>query len=134
MARFLFDTNHLSAALSDESGIRERIYQARRAGDRFGTSVPVLCELESGLYHTSRLESNRRILTSLLRQIRVWPLEPVIAPLYAVIFHDLRAKGRAPSQVDMQLAALSRSINATILTSDNDFIALPDLSVENWLN
>ncbi|MGZ3486442.1 MAG: type II toxin-antitoxin system VapC family toxin [Isosphaeraceae bacterium] len=54
-------------------------------------------------------------------------------PSYAEIYHDLRARGRVLSQVDMLLAALARSMNATLLTSDRDFEALPELRVENWL-
>ncbi len=54
MRRYLFDTNHLSAAIDDEAGVRERILQLRRAGDRMGTCVPVLCELETGLERTQR--------------------------------------------------------------------------------
>jgi hypothetical protein len=38
MARYLFDTNHLSAAIDDEVGIRERIFQLRRAGHRPGST------------------------------------------------------------------------------------------------
>jgi len=34
----------------------------------------------------------------------------------------------------MMLAALSRSLDATLLTDDPDFEALPDLRVENWLS
>jgi tRNA(fMet)-specific endonuclease VapC len=134
MARYLLDTNHLSAALDDRSTIRGRLYQSRQAGHRFGTCVPVLCELETGLHQTRRRDHNRRILAVLLRQIRVWPLEPVIAPLYAEIYHELRDKGRVLSQVDMLLAAMTRSMSATLLTSDRDFDALSDLDVENWLD
>ncbi len=134
MARYLLDTNHLSAALDDRSAVREHIYRSRQAGNRLGTCVPVLCELETGLYHTRRRDHNRRILAALLRQIRVWPLEPALAPAYAEIFHDWRAKGRALSQFDMLLAAMARSMNATLLTSDRDFEALTDLRVENWLD
>jgi tRNA(fMet)-specific endonuclease VapC len=133
MARYLFDTNHLSAAIDDEAGIRERIFQLRRAGHRLGTCVPVLCELETGLQRTRRREHNRRILITLLRQIRIWPLEPPLALVYAEIYHDLRARGRVLSQVDMMLAALSRSMDAILLTDDRDFEALPDLQIENWL-
>lgn len=134
MSRYLLDTNHLGAALDDRSTIRERIFQARRAGHRFGTCVPVLCELETGLFHTIRRDQNRRILGVLLREIRIWPLGPAIAPLYAEIFHELRDKGRVLSQVDMMLAALCRSLDATLLSSDRDFDAFDDLRVENWLS
>lgn len=49
MARYLLDTNHLSAALDSRWSVRERMLQARLAGHRLGTCVPVLCELEVGL-------------------------------------------------------------------------------------
>jgi tRNA(fMet)-specific endonuclease VapC len=134
MARYLLDTNHLSSALDDHSAVRERIYQALRSGHRLGTCVPVLCELETGIAQTQWRERNRRILSTLLLRIRVWPLEASVAPLYAEIYLDLRSRGRVLSQVDMLLAALARSMKATLLTSDRDFEALPDLRVENWLN
>src|SRR4051794_4814331 len=90
MARYLLDTNHLSAALDGRSAFRERLYQSLQAGNRFGTCVPVLCELETGIRQTRRRDRNRHILAVLLRQIRIWPLEPTIAPLYAEIYHELR--------------------------------------------
>jgi hypothetical protein len=34
----------------------------------------------------------------------------------------------------MILAALARSMKATVLSSDHDFEALPDIPVENWLD
>jgi tRNA(fMet)-specific endonuclease VapC len=95
--------------------------------------VPVLCELESGLERTRRRDQNRRILGTLLRQIRIWPLEPPIAVIYSKIFHELRDRGRVLSQVDMILAAQSRALDAIVLTHDRDFDALPDIRVENWL-
>ena len=57
-----------------------------------------------------------------------------MAPLYAKNYLDLRSRGRVLSQVDMLLAALARSMKATLLTSDRDFEALPDLRLDNWLN
>lgn len=134
MARYLIDTNHLGAALHARSPIRERIYQVRQFGHRFGTCVPVLCELETGLIQTSRRDHNQRILAVLLRVVRLWPLEPTIAPYYAEIYHDLRDNGRVLSQVDILLAAMCRSMNATLLTSDRDFEAVSDLRVENGLS
>ena len=37
------------------------------------------------------------------------------------------------SQVDMTLAAMIRQSNWVLLTSDQDFDALPDVRKENWL-
>jgi predicted nucleic acid-binding protein len=45
----------------------------------------------------------------------------------------LRGQGRVLSQVDMMLAALARQHKLSILTTDRDFEALSDLTVENWV-
>ena len=68
-------------------------------------------------------------------RVRLWPLEDQadIAEQYGLVYHELRDAGRSMSQVDMMLAATSRFLNATILTSDRDFEALPDIPTENWL-
>ena len=60
-------------------------------------------------------------LERLLRQIRVWPIDPSTAKLYGVIHHDLKSRGRVLSQVDMMLAALARQMTLTVATSDQDF-------------
>ena len=69
----------------------------------------------------------------LLSFVRVWPLEPPVAAIYGAIYLDLRRRGRALSQVDMMLAALARQMTLTLATSDQDFTALPDIRIENWL-
>ena len=71
-------------------------------------------------------------LEALLRQVRIWPLDLRTAALYGVIHQDLKRRGRVLSQVDMMLAALARQMNLTLVTSDNDFAALPDIPIEKW--
>ena len=82
MARYLFDTNHLSAAIDDEAGIRGRILGARQAGHRLGTCVPVLCELEAGLRASARGDHYRNLLDRLLSGLRIWPIDPPVARIY----------------------------------------------------
>lgn len=132
MPDYLLDCNHLSAALRKVSPVRERIHQGRRAGHRFISCYPVLCELEVGIQQTPKPEENRRRLTQLLRQVRLWPLDAETARLYGAVYLDLCRQGRALSQVDIVLAAFARQHKLTVLTTDRDFEALPDLRVENW--
>jgi tRNA(fMet)-specific endonuclease VapC len=132
MPDYLLDCNHLSAALRKVSPVRERIHQGRRAGHRFISCYPVLCELEVGIQQTPKPEENRRRLNQLLRQVRLWPLDVETARLYGAVYLDLRRQVRALSQVDMVQAALARQHKLTVLTTDRDFEALPDLRVENW--
>lgn len=134
MPGYLLDTNHLGAALKKVSRVREQIGLRMRHGDRFGTCVPVLCELEAGISPIgARRELYERALRTLLGYTKIWPLEPDLAPAYGRIFQQLRSAGRALSQVDIMLAALATRMKLTLLTSDRDFEAVAGLRCENWL-
>ena len=133
MADYLLDCNHLSASIRKVSAVRDRIHQSRRAGQRFISIHPALCELEAGIQHTPDPDANRRRLTQLLRHVRLWPLDVETARFYGEVFNELRQKGRVLSQVDMMLAALARQHKLIVLTTDRDFEPLPDLTVENWV-
>jgi tRNA(fMet)-specific endonuclease VapC len=132
MVDYLLDCNHLSAALRKVSLVRDRIHQARRAGHRFISCYPVLCELEAGIQQTAKPDAYRHRLTQLLRHVRLWSVDADTARLYGAVYLELRSKGRVLSEVDMMLAALARQHKLTLLTTDRDFEALPDLHVENW--
>src|SRR6266481_8086798 len=132
MPDHLLDSNHMSAAIRKVSPVRDRIHQGRRAGHRFISCYPVLCELEVGIQQTSKPEDNRRRLAQLLRHVRLWPLDAETARLYGAVYIELRRQGRVLSQVDMVLAALARQHKLSVLTTDGDFEALTDLRVENW--
>ena len=132
-AAYLLDTNHVSRAVTSGSSVRERILELRQRGIKIGTCVPVLCEIEAGIQQVSRPDANRQNLARLLRQIRVWPINPVTARIYGEIYHDLKRRGRVLSQVDIMLAALARQMGMTLATSDHDFTALADIPTENWI-
>lgn len=133
MPGFLLDTNHLSAALTRTSTLRERILRARQAGQRLGTCIPVLSELEVGIRQTADPEANRHALTRLLSQVRIWPLDRSTAVEYGAVYLELRRAGVVISQVDMMLAALTPTMGLTLLTTDGDFKAVAGIRVENWL-
>jgi hypothetical protein len=72
-------------------------------------------------------------LEGLLHLVRMWPIDLDIADNYGNVYQELKKAGRALSQVDMVLAAMCRHANLTLLTTDQDFQALPDVQTENWL-
>lgn len=133
MPDYLLDCNHLSVAINRVSPLRDRIQSTRRTGCRFIACYPVLCELEVGILQTPSPDENHQRLTQLLNQVRIWPLDAETTRYYGAIYIELRNKGRILSQVDMMLAALARQYKLTLLTTDRDFEALPDLKVENWV-
>lgn len=133
MKRYLLDTNHLSEAVSKVSTVRDRIQQLRRQGIIFGTCGPVLCELLVGISQRKDAQASGRRLEGLLRLVRIWPIDLQTAVRYAEAYLELQKAGRALSQVDIMLAAMSRQADLTLLTTDQDFGALSDVRTENWL-
>jgi len=133
MTWFLLDTNHLSDAIKPVSRVRDRVQSARLEGHVFGICVPVLCELEVGLQQLRNEAEFRRRLSEFSRHLQVWPLGTAIPGFFARMSLDLRGRGRVLSPIDIMLAALTRSMNLTLLTGDRDFEALPDIRIENWL-
>jgi tRNA(fMet)-specific endonuclease VapC len=115
------------------SRIRDRIYPLRRAGVRFGTCGPVLCEVEAGELRLTRKDSHRHQLEHFRQQLRLWPIDQAVARHFGEVYWELKRAGRTLSQVDLMLAAMARQMNVTLLTADRDFEALPDLRIENWL-
>jgi predicted nucleic acid-binding protein len=133
MADLLLDCNPLSNTLQRVSPVRDRIHRERRAGHRFITCHPVLCELEVGIQQTTRPDENRRQLAQLLALVRLWPLDAETTRLYGAVYLELRGLGRVLSQVDMMLAALARQHQLTNLTTDRNFEAVAGLRTENWV-
>jgi len=132
-AGYLLDTNHLGVAVTTNSLLRKRAAELRAGGAKLGTCVPVLCEIEAGIQQVAQPEAYRTNLQGLLRQIRIWPIDRSTARFYGEIHHDLKRRGRVLSQVDMRIAALARQMKLTLVSSDRDFAALPDIATENWL-
>ncbi len=133
MAGYLFDTNHLSDGIRKTSVVRDRLREARLRGHRFATCWPVLCELEAGICQTARPEAYRRTLRGLLKEIRIWAVDWKSVRLYGELFKKVKKKGRVLSHVDLVLAALATQFKVTILTTDKDFRATPEIKTENWL-
>jgi tRNA(fMet)-specific endonuclease VapC len=132
MPAYLLDTNHLGMAVDRTSLVGQRLYEARLAGARLGTCLPVLCEIEAGIRQVRRKVKYRRDLNHLLRQVRLWSIDLKTARIYGKLHMELRRRGRVLSQVDIMVAALAQQINLTILTTDRDFEALPHIRTADW--
>jgi tRNA(fMet)-specific endonuclease VapC len=132
MAAYLLDTNHVGVAIDRDSLVGQKILKARLAGIRFGTCLPMLCEIEAGMRHVRRKVKYRRDLNHLLLQLRIWPIDLKTTQFYGDIYTELHQAGRVLSQVDIMVAAMARQMKLTILTTDRDFDALPDIRTEDW--
>jgi tRNA(fMet)-specific endonuclease VapC len=131
--RYLLDTNHLSSALQVRSPVRERILAERRLGSRFATCWPVLCELEAGLIQLASADRYRRMLSVIMREVRVWSLDAQVVKQYGIFFLNAKKAGRAIGSVDLMLAALTWKNTATLLTADQDFLPFSEIQTANWI-
>jgi predicted nucleic acid-binding protein len=114
------------------SSVSDKILRTCKDGSRFATCWPVLCELEAGIVNTKNPARNRRTLSALLEKIAIWPQDHDLVRKYGEVSKLLSKRGRILSPVDLTLAAFAMIHNATLLTADDDFSALPEISVENW--
>jgi tRNA(fMet)-specific endonuclease VapC len=134
MPGLLIDTNHLGAAIRRVSPLRERLHQSYRQGVKIGTCIPVLCELEAGIQQTSDPEAYHHTLDWVLKEVRIWPIDRPLAQLFGQLHVLLQQRGRQLSHVDLALATMAWHMKLTILTTDRDFEALPEIRTENWLS
>ena len=132
MSAYLLDTNHVGLAVDRASLVGQRMVEARLAGIRLGTCLPVLCEIEAGMRQVRRKVQYRRDLNHLLLQVRLWPIDLKTARIFGDIYLELRRAGRVLTQVDIMVASLARQMKLTILTIDRDFEALPDIRTDDW--
>jgi len=65
--------------------------------------------------------------------LRLWPIDQETTVEFAEVFQELRAAGKILSQFDLLIASLARQHNFTLLTSDQDFVPVKRLKLENWL-
>ena len=130
---YFLDTNHLSHALGKVSTLRDRIRQGRRQGFRFGTCWPALFELEVGMSQTREPEVCRRNLKVLLKEVSIWAPDWKLMRGFGEVHHLLKQRGRILSHTDKVLAAMARIEKATLLTTDRDFEAIPEIKTENWI-
>jgi tRNA(fMet)-specific endonuclease VapC len=132
MAGYLLDTNHVGMAVDPGTVVGQRVFEARLAGLRLGTCLPVLCEIEAGMRMVRYKLKYRRNLNHLLLQMRLWPIDLKTARIYGDLYAELRRLGRVLSQVDIMVAALAQQMKLTVLTTDRDFSALPTIRTEDW--
>lgn len=133
MIRYLIDTNHLGVLAGPSGRLRERLVERHRIGDKFGTTLLCLFELEAGFAVRKQSERSRQRLNSVRSMLKLWPLEAKLAQEYAQAFNITRAAGKVIGFVDLILIAMARTSGAIILRTDRDFEALPDVKTENWI-
>jgi len=133
MRGYLLDTNHMSHAIRVVSPLRDRLRQVHRQGFRLATCWPVLCELEEGIVFTAEPAQYRRTLKTVMKELRIWSMDRNLVEHYGKVAKLAKERGRVLSSTDMILAGFAWKEDITLLTTDNDFGAFPEIKTENWI-
>lgn len=133
MSRYLLDTGIAGHFINNRHGVRARVQEETRRGNRIGVCTPVLGELYFGAENSATRDRNRQLLIVALGSLRVWPFTNDAAERYGQLAAELRRIGRPMQQIDIQLAAIALTLgDCTVVTTDSDLSAVPGLRVENW--
>jgi tRNA(fMet)-specific endonuclease VapC len=133
MTNYLLDSNHVSPLVTLDHPLRKRVLNASQGNDMFALTSVNLAEFLFGIGTLPRAEQNQREWDRLRPTFRVYQVEEMDALESAQIRVFLRRHGRQLGIVDALLAAIALRYDLTLLTTDGDFDAVPDLKCENWL-
>ena len=133
MADYLLDTNHASPLVTLSHPLRQLVSQALQANHTFSTCVPVLTETLYGIGILPRAKQNLAEWARLKPSILCYVPDENDARFAAELQLSLRRRGWQLETVDALIATIALRYDLTLLTSDNDFQAVPGLKLESWL-
>jgi tRNA(fMet)-specific endonuclease VapC len=133
MTSYLLDTNHASPLVTISHPLRQRVLQAIANGDSVATVTPIVTEVAAGFLILPRSQSNQDQWERFRSSLRIFPVDYDIAWQAALLRVSARQRGRQLATIDALTAAVALRERLTLLTTDRDFSAVPDLRLENWL-
>ena len=133
MMNYLLDTNHAASLVTLRHPLRQRVLMQIHAGDTFAVAVPIVAETLFGIGMLPRATQNLVEWARLRLGLVCYLPDEADAESAAALQRSLRHQGRQLETVDAFIAAVALRYDLVLLTSDNDFVAVPDLKQENWL-
>lgn len=101
-------------------------------GADFGIGMPSIGELWYMVHNSNHVAENARNLRRILRQLNIWPFDMNEAEEFGRIRVELERRGRPIPGIDVQIAAIARVNEMTVLSADRHFSFIPNVSVEDW--
>ncbi len=130
MTRYLLDTNHASALYKRHLPLTQKVSSSP---DRFFLCEPSVGELWFMIYNSTRIAGNTARLDQFLRSLEHQSFDRASAKAFGDIKATLRKIGRMIPDVDIQIAAVARAHDLTLLTDDAHFSSVSSIRRDNWL-
>ena len=128
---YILDTTVVADRIRRHPQVLNRLSCASDDGHVLGLCDPVRYKVLRGLLKvnaTRKLQLFRETITSLMDHIALIDADWQLA---AQLWADMRNQGKQLSDVDLLIAALAQRLDGVVVTSDDDFDALP-IQRENW--
>jgi tRNA(fMet)-specific endonuclease VapC len=130
---FVIDSNIAIAALNGDPTVQGHFAEVRTSD--IGSPAVVVAELLYGAYRSRRVESNLRRVAALRARIQTLWMTDAVLVAYASKRADLRGRGIAKNDFDLQIASTALALGATLVTDDRALLdgSIAGLEAENWL-
>lgn len=128
---YVLDTNVIADRIHQVPQVLDRLNSAGEDGHILGLCGPVRFEVMRGLLKVNARQKLRHFRESITPLMDYLSLIDEDWQLAAQLWATMRNQGRQFSDVDLLIAALAQRLNAVVVTSDNDFAALP-IQREDW--
>lgn len=126
--KFLLDTNIVSALLKGEAGIADNIDKA----ESVFLPIIVIGELYYGAAFSTQVEKNTSELKKITGLYQALSLDEETTIVYGNIKSALRKKGKPIPENDIWIAAIAVQNDLPLVTRDNHFKEIDDLSLIAW--
>ncbi len=128
---YLLDTNAVSDLIVDVQIVSWYFDIALHEGSTVGLCQPVLYEVRRGFFWKQSLTKDKIFNEKVLPRLTTITLTDTDWLQAARFWAIAVSKGKQLADVDLLLAALAFRLDATLVTADDDFVALPVRCV-NW--
>ncbi len=126
--KYLLDTNIVIALFRPEAAVVERLGLASEVF----LSSNVVGKLYYGSYKSGRMADNVTRLEEFVREMEVLCPDAVTAKFYGQMKQGLKVLGRPIPENDLWIAAIARQYQLTLVSRDQHFVQVQELSVEIW--
>lgn len=125
---FLLDTNIIIDLFQGEKGIADRIEGSYITY----IPIPVLGELYFGAETSQRKAYHTDQIQKLLKVVELLNTSDITAKIYGKIKSKLKLEGTPIPENDVWIAAMAIEYNLPLVTRDNHFTKITELSLESW--
>jgi predicted nucleic acid-binding protein len=122
---YVLDTNAASDILKRYAPVTNNLDQALKRGDRALISQPAYYELTRSLIRHNASAQFDRLNREIMPFLEWVALTDADWQQAAQFWADAARRGKQLSDVDLLVAALAHRLDATLITADDDYAALP---------